>query len=149
MPISLEHFIKHKHLISEEYKQDENYLSHIYWIPILYVFLLWLISGKGRYLTIVDTPGFDDSEGPESQNELVDEMMNVLKYEVKEANALIILIKGTETRFDSAFQQTIRDMISLFGNAFWNNVVIGVSFWRYDPYHINDRQRNQKEAQTN
>ena len=31
----------------------------------------------------MDTPGFDDSEGPENQNKLVDEMMNVLNGEVK------------------------------------------------------------------
>ena len=35
-------------------------------------------------------------------------MMRVLKESVKGANALVLSIKGTESRFDYAFQQIIR-----------------------------------------
>ena len=58
--------------------------------------------------TVVDTPGFGDSEGQETENELIDEMLDVLKNTVKEANALVLLLNGEEERFDYAFQQIIR-----------------------------------------
>ena len=58
--------------------------------------------------TVVDTPGFGDSQGQETENELIDEMMEVLKGTIKEANALVLLLNGEEERFDYAFQRTIR-----------------------------------------
>ena len=83
-------------------------------------------------MTIVDTPGFADSEAREKQNERADELITVLKNQVIEANAILILIKGTQNNLDLAFVQTIRDLISTFGNSIWKNMVIGVSFWKYD-----------------
>ena len=67
-----------------------------------------LILGEGAVFTVVDTPGFGDSQGQETENELIDEMMEVLKGTIKEANALVLLLNGEEERFDYAFQRTIR-----------------------------------------
>ena len=64
--------------------------------------------GEGAVFTVVDTPGFGDSQGQETENELIDEMMEVLKGTIKEANALVLLLNGEEERFDYAFQRTIR-----------------------------------------
>ena len=66
------------------------------------------ILGEGAVFTVVDTPGFGDSQGQETENELIDEMMEVLKGTIKEANALVLLLNGEEERFDYAFQRTIR-----------------------------------------
>ena len=67
-----------------------------------------VILGEGAVFTVVDTPGFGDSQGQETENELIDEMMEVLKGTIKEANALVLLLNGEEERFDYAFQRTIR-----------------------------------------
>ena len=83
-------------------------------------------------MTIVDTPGFANSEGREIQNERADELITALKNQVKEANLIIILIKGTQDSLDLEFVQTLRDLILSFGKSIWKNIVIGVSFWKYD-----------------
>ena len=71
--------------------------------PIISIFV-----GEGAIFTIVDTPGFGDSQGQETEDELTEEMMNVLKNTIKEANALVLLLNGEEERFDYAFQRTIK-----------------------------------------
>ena len=38
-----------------------------------------IFLGEGAMFTIVDTPGFGDSQGQETEDELTEEMMNVLK----------------------------------------------------------------------
>jgi len=97
----------------------------------------WL--GDGADFTVVDTPGFNDSDG--ESNDLIDEMMNVLKKIVKGANAIVLLINGEDERFDSSLQQMIREMQALFGESFWLSTIIGVSHWHYDDWHINERNR--------
>lgn len=66
----------------------------------------WL--GKGLEFTVIDTPGFGDSDG--EQNELIDEMTGVLKDTVKGANAIVLLVKGTSNGLTSGLQQMIREM---------------------------------------
>ena len=56
--------------------------------------------------TIVDTPGFGDSQSHEMENTKINEMLNVLKTSIKGANAIILLFNGEQIRFDHAFQQT-------------------------------------------
>ena len=58
--------------------------------------------------TVVDTPGFGDSEGQETENELIDEMLDVLKNTVKEANALVLLLNGEEERLTRSSRQDIK-----------------------------------------
>ena len=69
--------------------------------------------------TVVDTPGFGDSEGNEIENALITEMLNVLKSTIKGANALVLLLNGEQQRFDYAFQQTIR----------YHSVILCCSYW--------------------
>ena len=62
----------------------------------------------------MDTPGFGDSENDD--NELIDEMMDILKNTVEGANAIIILRNGEEIRFDAALQQMIREDVEIKKN---------------------------------
>jgi len=87
----------------------------------------WL--GSNELFTVVDTPGFGDSDRDDDQ--LVDEMMDVLNKDVGSANLILLLIKGTETRLGRELQQMIREMRALFGERMWDNLVIGVSFWSF------------------
>ena len=64
--------------------------------------------------TIVDTPGFGDSQSHEMENTKINEMLNVLKSTIKGANAIVLLFNGEQIRFDYAFQQTIRYIILLY-----------------------------------
>ena len=98
----------------------------------------WL--GQGMNFTVVDTPGFGDSD--QDDDVLIDEMMTTLKNAVKSANTLMLLIKGDQTRFNSALQQMLREMEALFGRMFWNNVIIGVSFWPCDKASVANREHH-------
>ena len=96
----------------------------------------WL--GENDLFTVVDTPGFADSDNDDS--ELVDEMMTVLNKDVGTANLILLVIKGTETRLSRDLQQMIREMRALFGEHMWNNLVIGVSFWSFKSDLVNYRE---------
>ena len=96
----------------------------------------WL--GENDLFTVVDTPGFADSDNDDS--ELVDEMMTVLNKDVGSANLILLVIKGTETRLSRDLQQMIREMRALFGEHMWNNLVIGVSFWSFKSDLVNYRE---------
>ena len=66
----------------------------------------WL--GTGPEFTVVDTPGFGDSDNDD--NKLIDEMMKTLKDDIKGANGIVLLINGEEERFDASLQQMMREM---------------------------------------
>merc|ERR1719495_868681 len=95
----------------------------------------WL-GGQADF-TVVDTPGFGDSDGDD--NGLIDEMMSVLKGTLKGANAILLLVNGQQQRFNAAIQQMLREMQALFGEEFWKYTMIGVSFWPYDSRSVQQR----------
>jgi len=95
----------------------------------------WL--GSGPTFTIVDTPGFGDSDNEDP--ELIDEMMGALHTIIKGANAMVLLINGQDERFDASMQQMIREMQALFGEDFWLHTIIGVSHWAFDANSVAQR----------
>ena len=82
----------------------------------------------------MDTPGFGDSDNDD--NNLMNEMIEILKNIIKTANGFVLLFNGQSERFDTKAQQMIREMEALFGQGFWNHVILGVSFWHYDENSI-------------
>merc|ERR1711962_1951648 len=99
-------------------------------------------KGSGVVFTVVDTPGFGDSDNEDT--ELIDEMMGALHTTIKGANGIILLLNGEDERFDASLQQMMREMQALFGEAFWLNTVIGVSHWAYDANSIAKRNFTNK-----
>ena len=95
----------------------------------------WL--GDGDNFTIVDTPGFGDSDNDDEA--LIDEMMDVLKNVIEGCNGIVLLINGEEERFDASLQQMMREMQALFGEDFWNYTIIGVSHWSYKADDVMER----------
>ena len=58
-------------------------------------------------MPIVDTPGFGDTDNDD--NNLMNEMVDVLKEKVKTANGFVLLFNGEDERFDSKAQQMLRE----------------------------------------
>ena len=85
---------------------------------------------NGQNFTIVDTPGFGDSDGQDSK--LIDKMVRTLKDDVKTTNGFLLLFNGQQARFDSLLQQMLRDLQIMFGENVWNHVMIGFTHWPYD-----------------
>merc|ERR1712223_1642515 len=90
--------------------------------------------GTGPNVTVVDTPGFKDTEDAE----FVDELMNVLGDEVKEVDSFLIVYKYKD-RFTRPFKRTLTMLTKMFGN-FWTNVVIVVNFWSFKTIHDEERR---------
>ena len=58
--------------------------------------------GTGGNFTVVDTPGFGDSDGEEP--ELINAMVKYLKNEIKETNIFLLLFNGQSQRVHSGLQ---------------------------------------------
>jgi len=96
----------------------------------------WL--GTGQNFTVVDTPGFGDSDNDDEQ--LIEEMMDILANTVDHADTLLLLMDGRVARFTNGLQAMLKRMTVMFGQDWWDFVVIGVSFWSYSQEAIDERQ---------
>ena len=71
----------------------------------------------------MDTPGFGDSDGEDEM--LIEEMTDVLKNTVKEGDTILLLLKGTVTRFPDGLTDMLVKMEMIFGEQWWNFMVVG------------------------
>ena len=78
----------------------------------IHFFTSW---NKCRFIQIVDTPGFGDSDG--SDNKLIQEMMEILDDELGSANVIVLVIDGATPRFSSGLYDMLRQMSSIFGET--------------------------------
>jgi len=93
--------------------------------------------GTGPPFTVVDTPGFGDSDNDD--NELIDEMTKYLKNTVNTTNLFLLTFNGEQDRLDSTLQQMIREVEALFGRKFWDNVVLEFTHWPFDEHSVTMR----------
>ena len=90
--------------------------------------------GTGIPVTVVDTPGFGDSDHDDS--ELIDQMVGFLKNTVNTTNVFLLSFNGEVDRLDTALQQMIREMVALFGEGFWDNVILEFTHWACDDHSV-------------
>ena len=95
--------------------------------------------GTGHNFTIVDTPGFGDSDGTETM--IIDGMAKVFRDEIKEANAFLLLFHGQQERINSGLIRMLREIPLIFGQKFWSHTIIGVTHWPFDGESIQTRER--------
>merc|ERR1719341_3244151 len=89
--------------------------------------------------TVVDTPGFGDSDGEDEQ--LIEEMMGVLSNTISKADTIVLLLNGVSSqRFTDSLVTMIKRMTVMFGQQWWDYLVIGVSFWSYSEEAIAGRE---------
>ena len=74
-------------------------------------------------MQVVDSPGFGDSDLED--DELIEEMLDVLKNTIKHSSTILLVLKGTETRFNAALLDMLTKMSSIFGKRWWQYMVIG------------------------
>ena len=65
----------------------------------------------------------------------MDTLANVLDH----ADTLLLVLSGSTERFSESLQEMLKRMTLMFGQNWWDFVVIGVSFWAYDQDSIDDR----------
>ena len=66
-------------------------------------------------------------------------MMDVLKNELGYTNLITLVLEGSTPRFGEALYNMLRQMTSIFGNDWWDFMVVGVSKWSYSQVAINTR----------
>ena len=63
----------------------------------------------------------------------------MLKNELGYTNLITLVLEGSTPRFGEALYNMLRQMTSIFGNDWWDFMVVGVSKWSYDQDEIDDR----------
>jgi len=97
----------------------------------------WL--GSGQNFTVVDTPGFGDSEGRDQ--EFIVEMMDVLSEDLHYTNLIMLTLEGSQPRFGEPLYDMLRQMTTIFGDSWWDFMIVGVSKWSYSQGAIDSRNQ--------
>ena len=92
---------------------------------------------------MVDTPGFGDTNIEEEA--LIEGMMDFLSNTIDHADTIILLLDGRMTKFHKGLQTMLKRMTIIFGKDWWDHVVIGVSFWKFNQASIDDRMATAKD----
>ena len=63
----------------------------------------------------------------EADRETVEQLVMMLKDEIKQVNAFVILFNGQSPRFTHGLKSMIQLFENIFGPGFWTNVIFAVS----------------------
>ena len=101
----------------------------------------WL--GRGHCITVVDTPGTDDTSGPEQDYENIKELTRFLKEDLKEIDIFLVMFKEQDIRFVPSMQKSVKLFESIFGKeSFWSNVATEFTFWKFSEQSMKSRYEN-------
>ena len=67
-------------------------------------------------------------------------MREILDNELESANVIVLVIEGSIPRFSTGLYDMLKQMSSIYGENWWNFMMVGVSKWRYDQESIDERQ---------
>lgn len=95
------------------------------------------IDGKDHPVLVIDTPGTGDSEGRDAKHTA--EMVLVLKA-VKRVNAFILCLNSSQPRFDENKQGQLKLLAQMFGDSFYQHVMICYTHWTFDRHTVKLRQ---------
>ena len=85
--------------------------------------------GTGPCVTLIDTPGAGDSKGKDYQHAI--EMVKMLEGTIKTINLFVIMLKGTDRRFDSHMLTVLRLYEEIFGKEMWRSLLVEISYWKH------------------
>ena len=99
----------------------------------------WLGNQSNPKVTVIDTPGFGDVI--EQEEATINGLVDFLRDEIKYVHAFIIAFKGTgkSTRLTNSLRSMLNLFRKMFGDDFWKNAVMAVTWWDFDPY--DEKQR--------
>jgi len=98
----------------------------------------WLGIQSNKNFTVVDTPGFGDSDGQMSG--LLEEMIQALKYNVTTTNIFLVAFEGLNPRLTKGLQTMLDQMESMFGRIFWDNAAMLITKWSMDQHSQDTRK---------
>lgn len=95
----------------------------------------WLGDPQNPRVTIIDTPGFGNDLLEEE--ETINNLVNVVKDEIKYIHAFVIAFKQQDNRMSAALRSMINLFQRMFGDQFWSNVILEATHWNF---HERSRQ---------
>jgi len=96
-------------------------------------------NDQNKEFTVIDTPGFGEELDDEA--DILEKLVNKLKHDIKWINAFVIVFKESDTRVTASTVRMISMLSAMFGDDFWNNVIIGVSWWGFHDQGVASRKR--------
>ncbi|KIJ29021.1 hypothetical protein M422DRAFT_80499, partial [Sphaerobolus stellatus SS14] len=96
------------------------------------------LQGDGLEVTLVDTPGFDDTRPQKSDSRLLGEIIDFLleRQTKKSMNGLIYFHRISDVRFGNTATHNIRMFSRLCGPEAMRNVVILTTRWDETRHHV-------------
>jgi len=89
------------------------------------------LGKQGQNVTLIDTPGFGALKW-EDEREIVEQMVDVLKNQVKFVHVFVIALDGSKDRYTHQMNTMLLLFGDIFSNRFWKNVMIVGTFWPFD-----------------
>ena len=71
--------------------------------------------------------------------------MKVLHDDLGHANIILLLVDGATPRFKKGLYDMLIQMTAVFGEGWWDFMMVGVSKWHFDPSSINRRTTDCEE----
>ena len=93
----------------------------------------WLGNPSGESFTVVDTPGFGDELAKEEKT--IDDLIDSLKDRVKFVHAFVIAFRQQDNRMTASLRSMIGLLQKMFGDLFWENVILEATHWSHHPYN--------------
>ena len=78
---------------------------------------------------MVDTPGFGVEL--DEEEEIISGLVDFLKDELKFVHAFVLTFKETDKRITAELRLIVRLLSGIFGDQFWENLLIEVTHWSY------------------
>mgnify|MGYP006903698521 FL=1 len=63
-----------------------------------------------------------------TMNKYIEEMINVLDNKLGYANTILLVLEGSVPRFSNSLYAMLRQMTSIFGETWWDFMMIGVRY---------------------
>ena len=98
----------------------------------------WLGDEQKTNVTVIDTPGFGDVSKKDDRT--IARLVDVLKKNVKEINVFVLAFSATTNRRTLGLADMLRLFQDIFGDDFWDNAIIGVTKWSYEPGNVKKRR---------
>ena len=105
----------------------------------------WLGDPAGQCVTIIDTPGLQDTE---NRTCLFTREIGEAVDKLGEIDAFFLVFKGVTTRLTPVVREQLNIFQQLFGKDFWRRTIIQNTFWPHDKKARRRREKNKRTEET-